>query len=144
MADLQSSHHPVAAAKTGADLTGHRPGLLWRSRTAALFAFAAVAAGAFGAHALKPTLQSRGTGEVWDTAVLYHLIHSVMLWFVAQNPRIQTAWWFFVVGIVLFSGSLYLLALVRVPALGPVTPAGGLCLLAGWMVLALKPPQQAA
>jgi uncharacterized membrane protein YgdD (TMEM256/DUF423 family) len=108
-------------------------------RIAAILGFLAVAFGAFGAHALKDLLERHQALDYWKTAVLYHLAHAVALLFVAsRNPLPLAAWVLFVVGIVLFSGSLYLMAITQWRWLGPVTPLGGLCLLAGWIALALK------
>ncbi len=113
----------------------------------------AVAAGAFGAHALRPLLLAHGRAETWQTAVLYHLIHALALLAVALALRHETAprparrlaraGDLFAAGIVLFSGSLYALALGAPSWLGPVTPLGGLCFLAGWLALghALWPRQ---
>lgn len=110
-------------------------------RTAAAFAFLAVALGAFGAHALKDTLIANNTTEVWKTAVLYHFVHAVALLVLATLPgagRLTAG--LFIAGIVLFSGSLYLLALTNLKWLGPITPLGGICFLAGWLCLLLWPP----
>jgi len=107
----------------------------------ALLAFAAVAAGAFGAHALKSRLAADALA-VFETAVRYHLVHALALFVVAwastQWPgrTTQTSGWLFIAGIVLFSGSLYLLALTGQRGFGVITPVGGLCLLAGWLALA--------
>lgn len=103
------------------------------TRIAAAFGFLAVALGAFGAHGLEKVLADNGTTEVWKTAVLYHFIHAVMLFVLAQRaPVPRGPWWSFLIGIVLFSGSLYGLALVSVKWLGPITPLGGLSFLLGW------------
>jgi len=105
---------------------------------AALFGLAAVLLGAFGAHALKPTLILNGSLEVWQTAVHYHFIHALVLLFLALEE--EAPCWIgavFAVGIVCFSGSLYLLALTGAAWLGPITPLGGLAFLAGWIGLAL-------
>lgn len=108
-------------------------------RISALVGFLGVALGAFGAHLLKPVLEAHSTTEAWKTAVLYHLIHAVLLVFLASRvPVPLMAWTFFLVGVVLFSGSLYGLALLQWRWLGPITPLGGLALLAGWIMLALK------
>ena len=109
-------------------------------RLAALAGFLAVALGAFGAHGLKAVLEKNGTLVVWQTAALYHLVHAVVLLVLAQKaavPRVPFA--LFGVGIVIFSGSLYMLALTNVKWLGAITPLGGVCLLAGWLSLAWKP-----
>lgn len=103
------------------------------TRIAAAAGFLAVALGAFGAHALKGVLAQNGTAAIWETAVFYHFIHAVMLFLVAgRKPFAAFAWWCFLAGIVVFSGSLYLLAATNARWLGAVTPFGGLSLLAGW------------
>jgi uncharacterized membrane protein YgdD (TMEM256/DUF423 family) len=110
------------------------------SRIAAAAGFLAVALGAFGAHALRKLLVDNGTTEIWKTAVFYHLIHAVMLYLLApRKPFPKLAWWGFLVGIVIFSGSLYLLAVTNVKWLGVVTPFGGVSLLVGWGCLFVKP-----
>lgn len=104
--------------------------------------------GAFGAHALKETLEAAGTVSTWKTAVLYHLLHSVVVaglgfFYLARDGaegRVPLmVWGLFIDGIILFSGSLYWLALGGPRWLGPVTPLGGLCFLAGWLWLVCKP-----
>ena len=111
-------------------------------RLAAALCFLAVGLGAFGAHALKATLLTNDTTEVWKTAVLYHFIHALALLVLAALPAFHRATgMLFVAGIVLFSGSLYLLALTNVKWLGAITPLGGLCLLAGWAWLVISPPR---
>ncbi len=110
-------------------------------RTAAGFCFLAVGLGAFGAHALKGTLQTNDTVEVWKTAVLYHFVHALALLVLAALPALnRAASSLFVVGIVIFSGSLYFLALTNIKWLGAITPLGGLCFLAGWICLVIWPP----
>src|SRR5881409_2503209 len=102
-------------------------------RVAALLCFLAVALGAFGAHALRSTLETRGMLDVWNKAVLYHFIHAIALFALAlYGTANRGAWWLLFAGIVVFSGSLYLLALSNVRGLGAITPLGGLCFLAGW------------
>ncbi len=109
-----------------------------------------VVLGALGAHALAGDLAQRGRTEAWDTAVKYHLIHAVALlalaaWVEARAASgktggVKPAQWAagcWVAGMVLFSGSLYLLALGGPAWLGPVTPLGGLALIAGWVLLAV-------
>ena len=111
-------------------------------RLAAALCFLAVALGAFGAHALKGTLEANQTTEVWKTAVLYHFIHALALLMLAALPVVhRAAAGLFVAGILIFSGSLYLLALTNVKWLGAITPLGGLCLLAGWAWLVISPPR---
>jgi uncharacterized membrane protein YgdD (TMEM256/DUF423 family) len=109
-------------------------------RLAALTGFFAVALGAFGAHGLKSTLEANGTLAVWQTGALYHLVHAVVLLALALRDSVaRVPFALFGVGIVIFSGSLYLLALTNVKWLGAITPLGGLCLLGGWLALAFKP-----
>jgi uncharacterized membrane protein YgdD (TMEM256/DUF423 family) len=109
-------------------------------RIAAALCFLAVALGAFGAHALKSTLEGRGMLDVWNKAVLYHFIHAIALLVLAFFGTINRgAWWLLLAGILLFSGSLYLMALTNLKWLGVVTPFGGLCFLAGWAWLIITP-----
>jgi uncharacterized membrane protein YgdD (TMEM256/DUF423 family) len=111
-------------------------------RTAAALCFLAVVSGAFGAHALKGTLEANGMTEVWNKAVLYHFIHALALLVLAALPVLsRAAAGLFVAGIVIFSGSLYLLALTNAKWLGAITPIGGLCFLAGWVCLIAWPPR---
>jgi uncharacterized membrane protein YgdD (TMEM256/DUF423 family) len=103
------------------------------TRIAAVTGFLAVALGAFGAHGLKEILAQNGTAAIWEKAAFYHFIHSVMLFVIAdRKPFVAGAWWSFLVGIVVFSGSLYLLAVTNVKWLGAITPIGGLSFLTGW------------
>jgi uncharacterized membrane protein YgdD (TMEM256/DUF423 family) len=109
-------------------------------RIAAAVCFLAVALGAFGAHALKGTLQQNGTLEAWQTAVLYHLAHAVALVAIALHGAANRgAFYLLLAGVLIFSGSLYLLAITNVRWLGAITPIGGLCFLAGWAWLAIAP-----
>ena len=106
-------------------------------RLSAICGFLAVALGAFGAHGLKEVLARYDTAAIWETAVFYHFIHTVMLFLLAQRQPLQVgAWVSFLVGIVVFSGSLYLLAVTNMRWLGAITPIGGLSFLAGWLWLA--------
>ena len=109
--------------------------------SAGLLGFAGVVLGALGAHGkLHDALVAAGTVDPWRTAVQYHLIHAVALVALAGWPADApgTRWvgrcW--TAGIVLFSGSLYALSLGAPKALGPVTPLGGVALIAGWLLLA--------
>jgi len=109
-------------------------------RLSALMGFLAVALGAFGAHSIKTVLAQNGTTAIWEKAAFYHFIHAVMLFVVAGRKPFQAgSWWCFLIGIVLFSGSLYLLAATNILWLGAVTPVGGLCFLSGWAWLLFKP-----
>lgn len=102
-------------------------------RLAAVLGFLAVTLGAFGAHGLKATLAENGTTEIWEKAVLYHFIHTVVLFVLAQRqPLLNGAWLSFFVGILIFSGTLYLLAVTNVKWLGAITPIGGVSFLVGW------------
>jgi len=109
-------------------------------RVAAILCFLAVGLGAFGAHALKATLQESGMLEVWNKAVLYHFLHAVALVALALHGAGNRAAYFLIVaGILFFSGSLYVMALTNMRWLGAVTPVGGLCFLAGWAWLVISP-----
>ncbi len=102
----------------------------------------AVAFGAFGAHALRNRLDTYAM-DIFETAVQYQFYHSLALLCVGllalHQPGmalLKSSGWLFVVGIVIFSGSLYLLSLSGLRWLGAVTPVGGLALIAGWACLA--------
>lgn len=108
----------------------------------ALAGFTGVALGAFAAHGLRGRL-SPDMLAVFETGVRYHMYHALALvataWLMSRthNRMIAAAGWFFAAGIVLFSGSLYLLAFSRTAALGAITPIGGVAFLLGWACLAL-------
>src|SRR5262245_40961080 len=111
---------------------------------AAISGFLTVAGGAFGAHGLKERMHlSPERLAVFETGVRYQMFHTLALALVAvmmeRNPgrAARTAAWAFLVGIIVFSGSLYALALSDVKAWGAVTPLGGLSFLAGWVLLAI-------
>jgi uncharacterized membrane protein YgdD (TMEM256/DUF423 family) len=111
-------------------------------RITAALCFLAVALGAFGAHGLKGVLQANGTLDIWNKAVLYHLAHAVALVALALHAAANRgACYLLIGGIVIFSGTLYLLALTNVRWLGAISPIGGLCFLAGWAWLFLSPPR---
>ena len=108
-------------------------------------ALIAVAAGAFGAHALRSRLEPASLA-IFETGARYQMYHALGLiavaFAVSQWPAARSAvWagWLFVAGTILFSGSLYLLALTGVRWLGAVTPLGGLAFMLGWICLALAP-----
>ena len=114
-------------------------GSMWIT-VASILGALGVALGAFGAHALAERLDG-GQLQTWSTAVEYHLLHAVALfalaaWGSATGRSIQPAAAFFTGGVLAFSGSLYVLALGGPRWLGPITPLGGLCFLAGWISLA--------
>ena len=109
-------------------------------RIAAVLCFLAVGLGAFGAHWLKPTLEANGLVDVWNKAVLYHFIHAIALFALAlYGTANRGAWWLLFAGIIIFSGSLYVMGLTNVRWLGAITPLGGLCFLAGWAWLVISP-----
>ena len=107
----------------------------------AVAAFLGVALGAFGAHALRARLSPQSL-EVFETGVRYQMYHALALLIVAialvrlDGWIVRTAGWLFTAGIVLFSGSLYLVALSGVRTFGAITPIGGVAFLAGWALLA--------
>ncbi|KIV92929.1 hypothetical protein PV10_04185 [Exophiala mesophila] len=108
-------------------------------RVGAIFGATAVALGAFGAHGLKKRISDPQKLANWSTAAQYQLIHSgVLLLAHSIAPKNRWASGLFIAGMTMFSGSLYLLVLdpQRFKYLGPVTPIGGLCLIAGWLALA--------
>jgi uncharacterized membrane protein YgdD (TMEM256/DUF423 family) len=103
---------------------------------AALTGFFAVACGAFGAHVLRSRFDALGTLSIWQTGVLYHLVHAVVLLVISGwEPFPRLAFWLMFGGIVVFSGSLYLLAMTNILWLGAITPLGGLGMLGGWLAL---------
>ena len=108
----------------------------------AVSGFISVAAGAFGAHALRSLLTPEYLG-IFETAARYQMYHALALlavaWAAARWPGALPQWagWLFVAGTVLFSGSLYALALSGVRWLGAITPLGGVAFLVGWACLAL-------
>jgi uncharacterized membrane protein YgdD (TMEM256/DUF423 family) len=109
--------------------------------TGAASAFLAVAAGAFGAHVLKARLTAEML-SVFEVGVRYHMYHAIGLiavaWACTKWPDAATsaAGWLFIIGTVIFSGSLYALALTGVRWLGVITPLGGIAFLGGWLSLA--------
>jgi uncharacterized membrane protein YgdD (TMEM256/DUF423 family) len=109
----------------------------WTAVAAILLALA-VAIGAFGAHGLRGRLDEYSM-NVYERAVLYHFIHALGLLIVSTLPRPSTAaCWLFLIGIVLFSGSLYILAITGIKTLGAVTPFGGVSFIAAWILLAIS------
>ena len=112
-------------------------------RIGAIAGALAVAIGAFGAHSLKG-LSARSL-EVFETGARYQMYHALALLAVglvasqgrANGSALAVAGWSFLVGIVLFSGSLYALALTNISKLGAITPIGGLAFLVGWSALAI-------
>lgn len=116
-------------------------GMIW-IRIAGLLGFLGVATGAFGAHLLKSRL-SPDLLAIWQTAVLYHLLHAVALLALAlfgksSGADIRVGAIAFTAGILVFSGSLYALALSGIRVLGAITPLGGLAFLVGWAWVAFR------
>jgi uncharacterized membrane protein YgdD (TMEM256/DUF423 family) len=116
---------------------------------AALNGLLAVAAGAFAAHGLQGRLDSHALAT-FETGARYHMYHALAIGLAAMGARSRAAITtriacaLFLAGIILFSGSLYLLALTGIPALGYVTPLGGVAFLAGWATLAYAATQVAS
>lgn len=111
--------------------------------TGAFLMLLSVALGAFGAHVLEPIIGPDAVGT-YETGVHYHMIHGIAMILAAaasglggDHNRLRWAGRLFLIGIVLFSGSLYLLSTAGWSWLGPVTPLGGVAFLAGWLMLAL-------
>jgi uncharacterized membrane protein YgdD (TMEM256/DUF423 family) len=105
------------------------------------FAFLGIALGAFGTHGLRDRI-SEANLKIWQTGVQYHLIHAVAIVLVGllaaheSGRALRAVGWLMAAGIVIFSGSLYALAVTDVKILGAITPLGGLCFLAAWLTLA--------
>ena len=127
----------------GARLSDRRPGLTGSpfALSGALAGGLAVLAGAFGAHALRQQLEPSQLA-VFETAVRYQLYHALALFAAAWlcdrtgQPAARLAAWLFIAGIVVFSGSLYVLAVTDLDWIGVVTPLGGVAFIAGWASLA--------
>jgi uncharacterized membrane protein YgdD (TMEM256/DUF423 family) len=111
---------------------------------AAIFGGLSVAGGAFGAHALREKISERSL-EIFDTGARYQMYHAIALLLVAiLMSRLETpptallvSGWLFIIGVVIFSGSLYALSLTGIKSLGAVAPLGGLALMAAWGALAV-------
>ncbi|BBB69422.1 membrane protein [Undibacterium sp. YM2] len=107
----------------------------------AILMFTGVAAGAFGAHGLKQML-SADMLAIWQTAVTYQMVHGLGMLALGimlqqqDNTLLRKAAWAMLAGVIIFSGSLYALALTGIRILGAVTPIGGVAFLAGWAMLA--------
>lgn len=118
-------------------------GIVWL-RLGAILGFLAVAAGAFGAHGLEGKLEPRALAQ-YETAAKYQMYHALALLVVGllaisvrtPNASLQVAGWAFLLGMILFSGSLYAYALSGLRWLGMITPFGGLAFLIGWLALAV-------
>ncbi len=108
------------------------------ARLAAFVGASAVGLGAFGAHGLKQRVDDSTLLAIWETAARYHLIHAVVIlvWVWTGGPRLPVRFWS--AGILIFSGTLYLLVLTNLRWLGAITPLGGLLLIAGWVATAWR------
>jgi len=117
--------------------------MIW-IRVASAFMFLGVAMGAMGAHLWKEKLSTGGL-DLFQKGVLYHLIHGLALFGIAwlsvtlRSRAVNSAGILFSLGIVLFSGSLYAIALTGIKKFGMVAPIGGLLFLIGWLILLLLP-----
>lgn len=114
-----------------------------RSRIAAILGLLAVVLGALGAHgSVHDKVKGLGLLDRWETAVFYHLVHASVLLALALagggGKMMTAAWWCIAAGTVFFSGSLYVLAFTGVKVLGAITPLGGLLMMAGWLLVALR------
>ena len=111
------------------------------TRLAALLGFLGVALGAFGAHGLErmvPTGLLETARDWWRTAALYHLLHAAAV-LALRRPRPDVTAWLFTLGVAVFSGTLYAMALGAPRWFGAITPFGGVLLLAGWASLLRRP-----
>jgi uncharacterized membrane protein YgdD (TMEM256/DUF423 family) len=109
------------------------------TRIAALMGLLAVALGAFGAHGLKEILTRNETTAIWEKAAFYHFIHAIMLFVLAgRKPLPRGPWFSFLIGILIFSGSLYVLAVTNIKWLGAITPVGGISFMTGWAWLMIS------
>ena len=112
--------------------------------TGSFAAFLGVLLGAFGAHGLRGRV-SESSMTVWNTGVQYHLTHAlglilvgILIHLYSGSVGLKVAGWLFLTGIILFSGSLYLIAVFEIRKLGIITPFGGLAFLAGWICLTVS------
>lgn len=106
-----------------------------------ILAFLGVALGAFGTHSLENVLTGKWKG-IYETGVQYHLIHALGLVFIgllagrlAGGALFQWAGWLMVAGVVLFSGSLYVMSITKIGGVGAITPIGGVAFLASWLLV---------
>lgn len=107
-------------------------------RIAAILGFLGIVLGASGAHGhIHDLIEANGRLDIWRTAVQYHLIHAVLLYILASQDKKCGPFYCILAGVLLFSGSLYILALTNIAWLGAITPFGGLSFIAGWLWLAI-------
>ena len=108
----------------------------------AISGFITVGIGAFGAHGLKEILQNNQTTSIYNKAVLYQMFHSIAILIIGllemyTEKSFFLSGLFLTLGILIFSGSLYILSITNLKWIGAITPIGGLCLLIGWIILVL-------
>ena len=102
-------------------------------RISSIIGLLAIALGAFGAHGLEKTLVANETVDIWDTAVSYHLPHAILLAILAlSRPFPKAIWISMTLGVLIFSGTLYVLALTNIKWLGAITPIGGTLMMVAW------------
>ncbi|KAM7191194.1 membrane protein [Rhypophila sp. PSN 637] len=132
-ADSASSEHSTKSRSRKALSVIMSASTFWKA--GAIYGAAAVGLGAFGAHGLKRRITDPAKIDNWKTAANYQLVHSVVLLMARENPAASVL---FITGMTMFSGSIYALTLdtERFRWMGPVTPLGGLCLIAGWLAMA--------
>ncbi len=113
----------------------------------AVFGFLAVALGAFGAHALEDLLVENGYKDVWETGVHYQMFHAVAIMvigvlmsknIIGNVKSLRVAGTAMLIGTILFSGSLYVMALTKITVLGAITPIGGVAFLVGWIAVVMS------
>ena len=108
-----------------------------------IFSLLSVAIGAFGAHALKDQLNDYGK-SIYEKAVLYQMFHSLAILFITilnqyiDGVDLSSSVWFFSIGILLFSGSLYILSITQIKWFGAITPIGGILFIIGWVLIFYK------
>lgn len=106
-----------------------------------VFSVLSVAIGAFGAHSLQQILESNNRVDTFETAVKYQMFHALALLFTGlfhiyfKQANLNYAIYLFIIGIIIFSGSLYILSITNIKWLGAITPIGGLAFIAAWIVL---------
>jgi len=121
----------------------------WGAIAAVLLALAVIL-GAFGAHGLKDRLDALATASIWEKAAFYHFIHALGILVVSIIPSTplltrqstEVVCWLLFIGILVFSGSLYVLAITGNRTLGAITPIGGVAFIVGWLWLAFKLAQR--
>ncbi|WP_010287152.1 DUF423 domain-containing protein [Kurthia massiliensis] len=109
--------------------------------------FLAVALGAFGAHALSDILAKNGYEDIWETGVHYQMFHAIVILVIGvlmhknvigNVKSLRVAGTAMLIGVILFAGSLYALALTKIAVLGAITPIGGVSMLIGWVALLMS------